>query len=132
MKRPPPVTILEFLERLGIVFNHNLYGQVNELYTRETLFLAPHVREVLPLIERELEGRAQVARGVKGTPAAAVAAPGPRLNQTRVTNFFRGINLVEAYVGEARWVAVGWVKRGRDGKKFAAQKLIAPASQTGD
>jgi len=121
--RRPPATILEFLERVGVQLALDRRGEVTELYTREALPLAPYVREALPVIKAELQRRAQLAR--RPTKPGVLPPAGPRLGQVRVTNLFRGMNLVEAFVGQAEWIELAWSRRQRDGKKVAAQKLLA-------
>ena len=125
-EQPPPVSILEFLERVGIVFTRNLYGKVTELYPRDARWLEPFVRAALPVIELDLERREAMQRAGKAGSSSRFV-PGPRLGQVRVTNIFRGMNLVEAFLADsgARWVEVCWSRRQRDARKVAAQKLLA-------
>jgi hypothetical protein len=130
VKQQPPATILEFLERIGVRLSLNLYGEVSELYPPELCGLATYVRECLPQIKAELQRRPLLSkrRGSAGPAAIRPPAPGPRINQIRITHFFRGMNLVEIYQApkehEPQWVGLGWAKRQRDGRRFAALKLL--------
>ena len=122
MIQHPPSTIVEFLERAGVLFGWTPRGKLVFLLTAETRALQPVIQASLPVIERDLAAREALRRKTNGARGPAPAI-GPRLNSLRVTHLFRGINQVEAFVGEAQWVEVCWVKRARDGRKVGAREL---------
>jgi hypothetical protein len=129
MKQPPPTTVSEFLEGLGVRWAWTTRGKLVPLLPAHARWLMRHVRRALPAIEMELERRRLLSKRSTSAAAGELPAPGPRLNQVRVTNFFRGMNRVEVFTGPADWIELGWASRQRDGRKIAAQKLLALAAE---
>lgn len=130
MRERPPATILEFLEHAGVQFNWTPRGKLVFLVTAETRPLMPVILSSLPVIERDLLLRSALAKRSNGTIGRA-SQRGPRLNQMRVTTYFRGMSQVEIFRADnERWETLCWVKPQRDGRKIGAQKLLALSAGT--